>query len=138
MITLRFTYNPTWYNRIIRAYTWHPYTHVDVCMTDTSFIGALPNVGVVIHNQGARDVKYMTLDVDFNLVIGFMQNQVGKKYDWKGIFGLTFHENFEIKDRWFCSELVGAAINHASPGFFSVPAYKLTPRDIALVCREAR
>lgn len=146
MITLRFTYNPTWYNRAIKIYTWHPYTHVDLVVSRPSYeytppmeyyVGALPNKGVMTHRSPARDEKFMTLDVDETKVYEFAHMQVGKKYDWFGIFGLAVRDgDFQEQNKWFCSELIGAAINYASPNFFSIPVHKLTPRDIALVCKE--
>ena len=39
------------------------------------------------------------------------RRQVGKKYDWLGIFSFVFHKDYEDKKKWFCSELVAYAMN---------------------------
>lgn len=136
MLRLRFSYNPNLYNRLIKLYTWYNYAHVDVEVSPGHYIGAIPGKGVIQHTSSPRDQKFMMLDVNRDLVVGFMQEQLGKEYDYWGIFGLAINANVDEKTKWFCSELVGEAIKFADKTKISIPSYKLTPRDIALICKD--
>jgi hypothetical protein len=135
MITLRFTYNPTFYNRAIRFFTWYEYTHVELVIKPGVYIGSLPGKGVVCHNKSAVKEKFMTLDVPSEPVVEFMCSQLGKKYDWSGVIGLPFRRRWQSEDKWFCSELIATAINK-SVDTFSEESYRIVPRDIALVCKN--
>jgi hypothetical protein len=135
MIKLRFTYNPTWYNRAIRAYTWYPYTHVDYCMDDGSYISAIPGKGVIQHTLSAKTEQFLFIDADKPIVEHYLKQEIGKPYDWWGIFGIATHRNWQEPDKWFCSELIAYAINKSKP-FFYINSNKITPRDVALVCRS--
>jgi uncharacterized protein YycO len=137
MITLRFTYNPTMYNRAIRFFTWYPYTHVDLVVEAGIFISSIPGKGVHFHTKQAQSELFMELDVDRNLVMDYMRSQLGKPYDWQGICAMPFRRDWQEDDKWFCSELVAAAINKAKPTF-SEKEFRITPRDIAMVCSPCR
>ena len=135
MIRLRFTYQPTFQNRVIRLFTWYEYTHVELEALPGMYIGAVPGKGVALHSTQVTKEKFMLLDVDHTIVLKYIQAELGKKYDLWGAIGIGLRHDIGKKDRWFCSELLGEAINAAKPTF-SIPSYKLTPRDIALVCRD--
>lgn len=64
----------------------------------------------------------------------FLQDQIGKPYDQWGIAGFVAGRDWREPDSWFCSELQGAALEHA--GIFrwrlAVETNKLTPDGLYL------
>lgn len=46
-------------------------------------------------------------------VLEFAQQQVGKSYDYRGVFRFLSRTPASTDDAWFCSELVFAAFEHA-------------------------
>lgn len=68
-------------------------------------------------------------DVDRAAFRTFLKNQVGKKYDWLGAFGLPFRVKTENKKRWFCSELVFKAFAFAGVDLLeNTKAWEVGPR----------
>lgn len=64
------------------------------------------------------------------------RTQIGKPYDFSAILGMALNRNWRDEDRWFCSELVAAAFEHAGTPLLStrqsVGVYRITPRDLLL------
>lgn len=64
------------------------------------------------------------------------RTQVGKPYDYSAISGIATDRDWHSEGRWFCSELVAAAFEHAGHPLLSTrPSLKLwriTPRDLLL------
>ena len=59
----------------------------------------------------------------------FLENQLGKKYDWSAIFAFPFRASWNVPDKWFCSELAASALLHG--GFMvKLPTHRVTPRDL--------
>lgn len=42
----------------------------------------------------------------------FTRSQIGKGYDYLGAFGVPWRSPWHSEDRWYCSELVEAALQH--------------------------
>jgi hypothetical protein len=97
------------------------------------YLSSLPGKGVCFHSEPAYKEKFVTLDVDAAPVFEFMVSQLGKPYDWGGVFSLGIHRNWHDENKWFCSELLAAAINK-SKQMFSLASNKIVPRDIDLIC----
>lgn len=62
------------------------------------------------HTKGTRVDLYelrepLTRD-DKELGVLFLTAQLGKKYDWRGIFGVLLRKDSHNTDKWFCCELV--------------------------------
>jgi len=59
----------------------------------------------------------------------FLFDQLGKEYDFKGIFGFASYSDVQDMNKWFCSELVFAAFKYAGINLLrDIPAYKVSPR----------
>lgn len=59
----------------------------------------------------------------------FAKSQLGKKYDWSAIIALPFRASWHKDNRWFCSELVAAAL--WCGGVKSrIESNRVTPRDL--------
>ena len=85
--------------------------------------------------NSAKKQKFMTLDVPADPVFDFLASQISKPYDYFGVFSIGFRRDWQEPDKWFCSELVAAAINNSEPRF-SIEARKITPRDVAMICKD--
>lgn len=126
-------------SRAIQFKTWSPYSHAAWIEEDGSVIEAWQVGGVTKgrydtrHNNGTIidifDVE-MT-DDQTGTVREFLRSQIGKPYDWPGIFGFVTRraESVDAAQRkWFCSELVFAACLFAGVELLSrIPACKVYP-----------
>ena len=62
--------------------------------------------------------------------VTFLEAQLGKGYDYGGIIALPFRKSWHGRSKWFCSELVAAALLAAGLPKMRVDAYRVTPRDL--------
>lgn len=62
----------------------------------------------------------------------FLEEQLGKKYDFGGVWGFIKRTKGNNPDRWFCSELVSAACRAGGYPLFSdaKPDWKVSPGAI--------
>lgn len=54
----------------------------------------------------------VVIDLDSDSVdrlFEWCESQVGKKYDWAGVFSFPFRADWENEEKWYCSEFVAAA-----------------------------
>lgn len=99
----------------------YTYSHCEVIKkeADGSYLmysaSSRNNDGVRVkkHSYNEASWEYISVpDLNEELAIKFIKTQVGKKYDWMGIFGfvspLADHES-----KWFCSEIVLRALQIA-------------------------
>jgi len=114
-------------SRLIRWWQWgFPYTHIAYCLDLSD-----PNDPIVVEAwwNGVRHGKFSevhTPGTEFEVysvqvterqkerIEDFLQQQLGKPYDWLGILGFPLRNwKLERKNRWFCSELVFTAFKQA-------------------------
>ena len=133
MITLQFSTTRHITSRVISGFTWSWASHVDFVLPDGKLLGALANHGgVKIHDQlETSRIERFIVDAP-DTVLEFAKTQVGKPYDWAGIFGLTFRRNWEEDDKWFCSELVAWSFKQAGYPLLSENSFRITPRDLLI------
>jgi len=128
-------------SRITQIRTWSPVSHVSLIFDDpgAEVIEAV-RAGVVSqptihghHKPGTRVAIYR-VDATRDQVVrihDFARGQVGKAYDWAGLFGFIARRNLQNPDKWFCSELVFAACEAGAVLLLrGIPAYKVAPCDI--------
>lgn len=60
----------------------------------------------------------------------FLRKQLGKEYDFTALLALPFREDWQDKNKWFCSELVTEALVRSGYDFSHLPTYRVTPRDL--------
>ena len=148
-IRIRFVANTGWAAHGIRAaQLGYPYTHVDVAQPD-GLLGAHLEGGVQVRPVGydtraAARERWIALDVApavADAFDGFLRAQLGAPYDigaitdfaWAALSGEgSAHPPgaWRDPDRWFCSELVAAALVHAGvlPGALADEARHVTPQ----------
>jgi uncharacterized protein YycO len=64
-------------------------------------------------------------------VLAYAVSQLGKKYDWSGVFNfIEPNRNWQEDDSWFCSELVAKAFLEAGTPLINAPAHRVAPGDL--------
>lgn len=120
MILLRFSAGQGATGAVIRAATWSWADHVGFKISPTHVLDALPQYGVSVRvptDDDGRTEYYRVLAPDSVLqaAVDYAYTQIGKPYDWSGVFGIGVHRDWHCDGKWFCSELVAGAL--AKVGF---------------------
>lgn len=100
------------FDKLIRWYTKSKYSHCEIVIdgiayTADAWAGEVVVRPVATFNPDNWDVVDIAAPVD----VGWLNQQLGKKYDWLGIFGFLLW-NTEDPSRWYCSELCAAALGY--------------------------
>ncbi len=136
----------SWISRLIQWRTWSDYSHAAWVCDDGSVIEAWVDgfmSGSVrrVENPWARHTP--GTDVEFYDVAltpeqhwaaqEFLMRQVGKPYDFRGIWGFMTRKPEQEQGAWFCSELVFTALQAAGvPLLARIEAFKVSPGLLAL------
>jgi hypothetical protein len=68
----------------------------------------------VVYIEDHWDMWDLNLCNEESEAIEFIKSQIGKKYDWRGIFfSQLFNSDREDNDKWFCSEIVRRSLCEA-------------------------
>jgi hypothetical protein len=130
-IVLRFASNDTIASSIVRYFTWSAFSHIDYIFDDGRCYSALPSTGVGFNSDINDYVEHFELKVkNKNKIEDFLLAQEGKKYDWSAIFGIPFRTKWNNDSKWFCSELITAAVEQDIKLFNEPDKYRITPRDL--------
>jgi len=78
------------------------------------------------------------LDGQWSMVVEFARSQVGKPYDWRSVFRFLTREKAGTPGRWFCSELVVAALERGGVRLLNMPAWAVAPGHLAWSTRLRR
>ena len=70
-----------------------------------------------------------TTEREEDTVFEFCRRQLGKKYDWRGVFGMILPLHCDMKKRLFCSETVVAALQQIGRFRNSEP-WRVSPNGI--------
>ena len=109
-----------WISRAIRWQTNGDYSHAAIQLPDGQIIEAWHKPsGVRIrprmtnwNNVEAYEVEGMTSD-QWDDAVDFLRDQLGKRYDFGGVARFLTRWRKDQDERWFCSELVFAAMKAA-------------------------
>ena len=132
-------------SRAIRWQTDSDYSHASWLLPDGREIEAWKGRGVHVncslgdgHTPGTV-IDIFTLpelsDMQRMQVQAFLDDQLGKPYDWKGVARFLSRGRRHSDRRWFCSELVAAGCIAAAFPLLDLPAWKTTPGLIATSTR---
>lgn len=123
---------------VVRLFTASSWNHVDVLFEDGTLIGATARDGVqktTLHHRleayqtRSYKIDQITLE-DEQAARRFAELQVGKRYDWGGVFGTVFRTALEHQSRWFCSELVAAICAAGGTPLVRMKHHRITPARI--------
>ena len=137
-VWLIFTRNHSPTSLLVRAFCWSAWSHVGIVVGD-DVLQVTPAGGV--HLAPLRAVKagasrWEMARLAFaspEKVTAIACSQIGKRYDWRGVFGLWMRRKLQREDRWFCSELIAWAADVAGEPVFRARPWRITPRDLYMV-----
>lgn len=118
---------------ILRGFLWSRWSHVGIIDGD-EVIEAIAWKGVVCRSLKEMIEESSNYEIrEFNgdeKVIQAARTQLGKKYDWAGVFGIAGRRKWQNAEAWFCSELAAWAFTASGFPLFRRDAFRITPRDI--------
>jgi hypothetical protein len=100
--------------KLIKFWTKSQYSHVEILVEGFSY-DANTELGLRKYKRESYDLgqwDVISLDVEFSVenfgkIERFIKNQIGLKYDWRGIFFSQFvNMGIDSDTKWFCSEFV--------------------------------
>lgn len=124
---------------IIRAVTRGRWSHVALMCDAATVLEATGAQGVTktpLDKLVERSTEYCIVEVNvprgtFNKLKTAGQSQLGKKYDWWGILGLSLNRNWQDPSDWWCSEYVAWMFEQAgSPLIRAEAVHRVTPEDL--------
>ncbi|HRQ87224.1 MAG TPA: hypothetical protein PLA50_00380 [Bacteroidia bacterium] len=122
----------------IRWQTRSEYSHAALMMPGGKIIESWQGAGVRTKMptdwDGIDFFGVFGMDEDeWRQAFDFALAQVGQGYDYRGVLRFVSRRETPENGRWFCSELVFAAIQHAGVDLLSrVPAANVSPGMLAL------
>jgi len=143
MIRLAFYKGSSLVSRLIRLQTRGEYSHVGVLTEEGHVIEAWHLGGVRFNAHiGMVHTPYTPVDIyrvpgltrgQNSEILMWLKQQCGKGYDYRSVarFISRRAQAPEDRDRWFCSELVMAAFNHADFPLLSCPDWKVSPEILS-------
>jgi hypothetical protein len=121
---------------LIRLLTWGRWSHSAILdsqeelVYDSSFLHGGCRVWTWEQFQRMYPVREVrTLNVhDAASGRYWLERQIGKGYDWTALVGFAFRRDWQLTDRWFCSEHTETFIaNFCRPRFRASITSRVTP-----------
>lgn len=118
----------------IRLLTWSKYSHIAILAPDnmTVYEAVWPRVRKTTLAELHREEAVIQA-VEMHLArpdtaIAWLEQQVGKPYDWLALFSFIVHHDWASPKKWFCSELASMAWDKGgSPLFRRNAVYRISP-----------
>lgn len=106
--------------KLVRWQTRSPYSHAALLLPcGQRVIESYPGPGVRIRHLDAADIEKMhTFNIEgltpdlSRQALAFCERERGKPYDWRSVLRFISRTPARENGRWFCSELVYAALAH--------------------------
>lgn len=126
-------------SRLIRWQTRSPYSHAALLFGDGTLIESVENIGVrQINLETAYGGTGIAIDIyeiegltaeKIRIARDFAEAQIGKPYDWTMVIRFVTREQEarESAGKWFCSELVFAAVSKAVELFRQTEPWEVSP-----------
>lgn len=123
---------------ILRTAMWSQWSHQALLMPDgVHLVDATFWHGVALRDRAeiamsrwaVREIACPRPDDAYQFALA----QIGKKYDTLGTLGIGLHRDWQEPDRWFCSELVEAALVAGGNKRFINDAGRVTPQHSWMV-----
>ena len=129
-------------SKLLALFMWSRWSHSAIyddqtgLVYDTTFFGG--GCKVTPYDQWARhystiEVRDIKLERPYNEAVQWLEEQVGKPYDWTAVLGIGLHRDWQEDDRWFCSEHTESFISLFSTARFrTVFTPRITPQHQAM------
>lgn len=112
------------YDKLICIWTLSKYSHCEVIFSDGISFSSSPRDGGcryknITYKPNNWDIYDLAIDNEHEGILrNFCDRQVGKKYDWRGIFFSVFLPlDKHNPNRWFCSEVLATLFKIEGPSF---------------------
>jgi uncharacterized protein YycO len=128
-------------SKAIMFQTRSPYSHAAIQFTGGGVVEAWRSGVRLIGSPFEGHSKGTIIDVyrlsaisnlDEDKLVNFLMQQVGKGYDFKSIARFLTRREARLDDRWFCSELVLAALDEVDVHLLNINPSIASPRDIGI------
>ena len=137
--TILFSRSRTLGSLLIRSATWSRWSHVCLATPDGTAIEATAAHGVQevdvydVIDRSSMVALGRVWCPDVPAAIAWARRQVGKPYDYFGALGLGLHREWQQDDKWWCSELVEAALAKGGNLRFRHDLQRVTPQHSWMV-----
>ena len=125
-------------SRLIRWQTRSKYSHAAILIDGHEIIESWMGEGVRTHhvkdwsNIDTFSVIGMT-ELQKQKVVAFAKTQVGCKYDYRGALRFISRRPASVNSKWFCSELVFAALEYGGVKLLhNVAAWEVSPALLSM------
>ena len=131
-----FTRNHSIASIFLRGCLWSPWSHCALIdgdeVIEASALHGVRRRPLQALIQDSTKWEIVEFPVEENGVLTMAQTQLGKPYDWGGVFGIGIRRRWQDADSWFCSELVAWAMEKAGFPLFRTQAWRITPQHLYL------
>lgn len=136
-LELCYYHGKSFISKAIECFTWGEISHVAIrdpnedCVWEAWQNGGVSKVPSISTNHTERtQVDIYTVDVtdeQYKNIVAYLDEQVGKPYDFRGVASFMLRRNIGKEGAWFCSELALAAFLGAGVMLLRCPPFKATP-----------
>jgi uncharacterized protein YycO len=123
---------------LIRWQTRGKYSHAAFLLPSGEILESWQGDGVrvkTLKNWDGIDIFHVAgiSDDDWEYIIQYAKQQVGKKYDYRAIVRFITRKKLESNDRWFCSELVFESLSQAGIKLLDrIDSSEVSPSTLAI------
>lgn len=121
---------------LLRVFTWSDWSHVAAIMED----GETAIDATMLHGVSQRPLSAVTKGSKYAIreyecarpdkFYAFLREQVGKPYDFSGVFGIGLHRNWQDPENWFCSEIQACGLAIGESPRFANDQWRVTPQNL--------
>jgi uncharacterized protein YycO len=138
-IYLRYSKQKTFTSKLVSWWTGGWPSHVEFVTGPGQYLGSDIDTGVATVDDkyysqfplGKEEYyKIEVTESQYNLIFSFLKQQMGKKYDSWALVGNIFRRNWQVNEKWFCSELIASAFNYAGKSIINYKTNRVTPLDL--------
>jgi len=136
----------SWLSWAIKRFSWSCYSHASLVLMDGDVVVSIIeawNKGVVEthsfrenHTPGTKidlyEFRKPLTEADRKCIMAAAKDQLGKPYDWCGVFSFLFRRRMQKEGSWFCSELASHCCGCAGRVILNEPDWKIMPGGIAI------
>ena len=136
-LELCYYYGRSCVSRVIEFLTWGEISHVAIrdpqqgCVWEAWQRGGVSKVPDISTNHtDSTRVDVFALDLtkeQYDKAVAFLDAQVGKPYDFKGVLSFVFRHPVGSDGAWFCSEVAQRVTQEISVVLQRCPSYKASP-----------
>lgn len=136
MIKVWLVASSDWAGRLIRLATFSRWNHaaieIDGKVYESLVFGGVRTISAAGYAGRWKRAESVQVSLpNKQAATDLLTGKIGKPYDWAALFALPFREDWHDPDKWFCSELVAAALERGGKPL-RIKSHRVTPRDLWL------